>query len=88
MERLLTSVPDILLAGGGAFLLFKNRKLRWLGGPLILLYLLSAYGAYTGEAAQNMSANNQADQIIHYSIGGTSLIVGGLLGFKSRKKKQ
>ncbi|HYC30520.1 MAG TPA: hypothetical protein VEB42_16910 [Chitinophagaceae bacterium] len=88
MERLLVSIPDILLAGGGAFLLFNNGKARWLGGPLILLYLLSLFGAYTGGNPPSLNAGNkEAGQFFSYFIGFIAFVMGAFFGWKRKKKR-
>lgn len=77
IECLLISIPDILLAGGGAFLFFNKGKGRNAGAVLLLFYLLSFLG--------NMMGSNPS--LTGYIIGLIAGIIGAFWGSKYQKAR-
>lgn len=72
--RLIESLPDILMAGVGAFLLARNGRFRLVGAALLVLYIVAVIGSFIGDNPPRMRPDD------HATVGPVLAILAGILG--------
>ena len=84
IERLLLSVPDMLITGGGGFLATRHGWGRGIGIALLFLYFLSIIGGFMGERPLRLDWDDPGS---FAPIFGVIAAGGGwLLGRKLRRR--
>ena len=84
VERLIVSLPDILIAGGGAFLTASRGWRRIVGVALLLIYSVSITGTFLSENPPRPDPDDLNS--IGIAFGVIAAIGGWLLGRKLRRR--
>jgi hypothetical protein len=80
VERLIVSLPDILLAGGGAFLTASRGWRRIVGVTLLAVYSISITGSFLSESPPRLDPDDLNS--VGIAFGVIAAIGGWLLGRK------
>jgi hypothetical protein len=86
VERLLVSLPDILLAGGGAFLTASRGWRRIVGITLLVIYSMSTAGQFLSESPPRLDPDDLKS--VGITFGAIAAIGGWLLGRRFRRRSE
>jgi hypothetical protein len=84
VERLVVSLPDILLAGGGAFLATWHGRKRIIGIILLVIYFMSIVGTFIGDSPPSLDPDDPRSFGIVFGV--IAAVGGWLLGRKLRQR--
>ena len=84
VERLIVRLPDILLAGGGAFLMASRGWRRTVGITLLVIYSISITGRFLSESPPRLDPDDLNS--VGITFGVIAAIGGWLLARRLRKR--
>jgi hypothetical protein len=83
---LVVSLPDILLAGGGAFLATRHGRSRGIGIVVLFCYFVAVIGSFLGDSPPRLDPDDL--QSVGTTFGVIAAVTGWLLGRRLRRRTE